>query len=169
MVHETIVSALPALASSGCSKSTLESCHSAIANIDLKGRFQPSADISGQTTVKSSIQRGIRSAILSSWKIDVETLEEIWPKKESIVHVKWSVASVRVNREDSRFICSHLFFGFTITDPTAEIICQSTRCTASPSFSSTSTGHISPLCVFSTNASDYIAAAAAAKKRRKKR
>ncbi|KAF8478999.1 hypothetical protein DFH94DRAFT_35681 [Russula ochroleuca] len=51
-------------------------------------KFQPSADIAGQTTVKSSIQRGIRSAILSSWKIDVETLEEIWPKKESIVHVK---------------------------------------------------------------------------------
>jgi hypothetical protein len=66
---------------------------SAIANIDLKGRFQPTADISGQTTVKSSIQRGIRSAILSSWKIDGETLEEIWPKKESIVHVKWCVAS----------------------------------------------------------------------------
>ena len=48
------------------------------------------------------------------------------------------------------------FFGFIITDPTAEIICQSTRCTASPSFSSTSTGHISPLCVFSTNASDIL-------------
>ena len=60
----------------------------------LKVRFQPSADIAGQTTVKSSIQRGIRSAILSSWKIDVETLEEIWPKKESIVHVKWFVVSL---------------------------------------------------------------------------
>jgi hypothetical protein len=74
---------------------------SAIANIDLKGRFQPSTDISGQTTVKSSIQRGIRSAILSSWKIDVETLEEIWPKKESIVHVKWCVALIlfRVGKE----------------------------------------------------------------------
>ena len=67
---------------------------SAIASIDLKGRFQPTADISGQTTVKSSIQRGIRSAILSSWKIDAETLEEIWPKKESIVHVKWCVALI---------------------------------------------------------------------------
>ena len=84
---------------------------SAISNIDLKGRFQPTADISGQTTVKSSIQRGIRSAILSSWKIDVETLEEIWPKKESIVHVKWCVASIlfRVAKEKSdsrsRFIC----------------------------------------------------------------
>jgi hypothetical protein len=66
---------------------------SAIANIDSKRRFQPTTDIAGQTTVKSSIQRGIRSAILSSWKIDVETLEEIWPKKESIVHVKWSVVS----------------------------------------------------------------------------
>ena len=125
-------------------------CHnlitSAIANIDLKERFQPSADISGQTTVKSSIQRGIRSAILSSWKIDVETLEEIWPKKESIVHVKWSVASVFVKE---RFA----FHISIITDPTAEIISPSTRCTASPSFSSISTGHISPPCAFSTNAS----------------
>jgi hypothetical protein len=78
---------------------------SAIANIDLKGRFQPTTDISGQTTVKSSIQRGIRSAILSSWKIDVETLEEIWPKKESIVHVKWCVASIlfRLGKR-SRFV-----------------------------------------------------------------
>ena len=96
----------------GCSRNMLQRCvTSAIANIDLKGRFQPSADISGQTTVKSSIQRGIRSAILSSWKIDVETLEEIWPKKESIVHVKWCVSSIlfRVAKEKSdsrsRFIC----------------------------------------------------------------
>ncbi|KAI0262928.1 hypothetical protein BC834DRAFT_971741 [Gloeopeniophorella convolvens] len=51
-------------------------------------KFQPSTDIAGQTPVKSSVQRGIRSTILSSWKIDAETLEEIWPKKESIVHVK---------------------------------------------------------------------------------
>jgi len=57
-----------------------------------KSRFQPTTDIAGQTPVKSSVQRGIRSALLSSWKIDTETLEEIWPKKESIVHVKWSVA-----------------------------------------------------------------------------
>ncbi|KAI0290450.1 hypothetical protein BC826DRAFT_537486 [Russula brevipes] len=51
-------------------------------------KFQPTTDIAGQTPVKSSVQRGIRSALLSSWKIDTETLEEIWPKKESIVHVK---------------------------------------------------------------------------------
>jgi len=66
---------------------------SLIADIDLERRFQPATDIAGQTPVKSSVQRGIRSAILSSWKIDAETLEEIWPKKESIVHVRWSVAS----------------------------------------------------------------------------
>ncbi|KAH9967897.1 hypothetical protein BC827DRAFT_1258095 [Russula dissimulans] len=48
----------------------------------------PTSDIAGQTPVKSSVQRGIRSTILSSWKVDAETLEEIWPKKESIVHVK---------------------------------------------------------------------------------
>jgi len=51
-------------------------------------KFQPATDIAGQTPVKSSVQRGIRSALLSSWKVDAETLEEIWPKKESIIHVK---------------------------------------------------------------------------------
>ncbi|KAA1471269.1 hypothetical protein DENSPDRAFT_837229 [Dentipellis sp. KUC8613] len=51
-------------------------------------KFQPSTDIAGQTPVKSSVQRSIRSNLLSQWKIDPETLEEIWPKKESIVHVK---------------------------------------------------------------------------------
>ncbi|KAI0063400.1 hypothetical protein BV25DRAFT_1824506 [Artomyces pyxidatus] len=51
-------------------------------------KFSPSTDISGQTPVKSSMQRAIRSSILSSWNIDAETLEAIWPKKESIIHVK---------------------------------------------------------------------------------
>ncbi|KAI0303424.1 hypothetical protein B0F90DRAFT_1710916 [Multifurca ochricompacta] len=51
-------------------------------------KFQPSTDVAGQTPVKSSVQRGIRSTILSLWNIDAETLEEIWPKKESIVNVK---------------------------------------------------------------------------------
>ncbi|TFY78562.1 hypothetical protein EWM64_g5449 [Hericium alpestre] len=51
-------------------------------------KFQTSTDISGQTSVKSSVQRSIRSNILSQWKIDPETLEDIWPKKESIIHVK---------------------------------------------------------------------------------
>jgi PUA domain protein len=141
---------LPAVASE-CSKSMLQRCPSAIANVDLEVRFQPSADIAGQTTVKSSIQRGIRSAILSSWKIDVETLEEIWPKKESIVHVKWSVA----------LVVFHDFASHRTPNTAAEIISQSTHCTASPSFSSTLTGLIFPLCVFSTNASNnnyyYIA------------
>ncbi|KDQ59440.1 hypothetical protein JAAARDRAFT_33003 [Jaapia argillacea MUCL 33604] len=51
-------------------------------------KFQPSTDISGQTAVKSSVQRSIRAAILSQWKIDPETLESIWPKKESVIQVK---------------------------------------------------------------------------------
>jgi len=51
-------------------------------------KFSPSTDISGQTPVKSSVQRSIRAAILSQWKIEPETLESIWPKKESLVHVK---------------------------------------------------------------------------------
>jgi hypothetical protein len=53
-------------------------------------RFQPSADIAGQTPVKSSIQRSIRASVLSQWKIEPETLEVIWPKKEGLIHVKWS-------------------------------------------------------------------------------
>jgi len=51
-------------------------------------KFQPSTDISGQTPVKSSVQRSIRTNILTQWKINSETLEALWPKKESIVHVK---------------------------------------------------------------------------------
>ncbi|KAJ7632458.1 hypothetical protein FB45DRAFT_912478 [Roridomyces roridus] len=51
-------------------------------------KFQPSTDIAGQTPVKSSIQRSIRSSVLSQWKIEPETLEAIWPKKEGLVLVK---------------------------------------------------------------------------------
>jgi PUA domain protein len=47
-----------------------------------------SADISGQTVVKSSVQRSIRTSILSQWNIDPETLDAIWPKKEGLMHVK---------------------------------------------------------------------------------
>ncbi|KAI0646865.1 hypothetical protein C8Q79DRAFT_1009028 [Trametes meyenii] len=51
-------------------------------------KFQPSADVSGQVAVKSSVQRAIRSSILAQWKIAPETLEQIWPKKESLTLVK---------------------------------------------------------------------------------
>ncbi|KAL0580242.1 translation machinery-associated protein 20 [Marasmius crinis-equi] len=53
-----------------------------------KSSFQPSTDIAGQTPVKSSVQRSIRASVLSQWKIEPETLEAIWPKKEGLVHVK---------------------------------------------------------------------------------
>jgi hypothetical protein len=52
-------------------------------------RFSTSEDVSGQTPVKSSVQRSIRASILNQWTIDADTLEQIWPKKESLVHVKW--------------------------------------------------------------------------------
>ncbi|KAI0685475.1 hypothetical protein BC835DRAFT_1408811 [Cytidiella melzeri] len=51
-------------------------------------KFQPSTDISGQTSVKSSVQRSLRSSILSQWTIDPETFDQIWPKKEPITLVK---------------------------------------------------------------------------------
>ena len=57
----------------------------------LDHRFSPSTDIAGHTPVKQSVQRQIRATVLSLWKIEPETLEAIWPKKEGLVHVKWSV------------------------------------------------------------------------------
>ncbi|KAG5635901.1 hypothetical protein H0H81_009726 [Sphagnurus paluster] len=59
------------------------------------GRFSPATDIAGQTPVKSSVQRAIRAAVLAQWKIEPETLEAIWPKKEGLVHVKWCVRAQR--------------------------------------------------------------------------
>jgi len=46
------------------------------------------SDISGQTVLKSSVQRSIRANILTQWTIDPETLELVWPKKEPLMHVK---------------------------------------------------------------------------------
>jgi len=51
-------------------------------------KFSTATDIAGHTPVKSSVQRAIRAAVLSQWKIEPETLEAIWPKKEGLVHVK---------------------------------------------------------------------------------
>ncbi|KAJ7063144.1 hypothetical protein C8F01DRAFT_1131697 [Mycena amicta] len=51
-------------------------------------KFQPSTDIAGQTPVKTSVQRSIRANVLAQWKIEPETLEAVWPKKEGLVHVK---------------------------------------------------------------------------------
>ncbi|KAI4525185.1 hypothetical protein K525DRAFT_261691 [Schizophyllum commune Loenen D] len=51
-------------------------------------KFSASSDVSGQTPVKTSVQRQLRSAILSQWKIEPETLEAVWPKKEGLVLVK---------------------------------------------------------------------------------
>ncbi|OJA11930.1 hypothetical protein AZE42_06376 [Rhizopogon vesiculosus] len=51
-------------------------------------KFSPSTDIAGQTPPKSSVQRSIRAAVLQQWKIGPETLEEIWPKKDTLIHVK---------------------------------------------------------------------------------
>jgi len=46
------------------------------------------ADISGQTVIKSSVQRSIRATLLIQWSISPETLDLIWPKKEALMHVK---------------------------------------------------------------------------------
>ncbi|KAF8520210.1 hypothetical protein BU17DRAFT_75754 [Hysterangium stoloniferum] len=51
-------------------------------------KFAPATDIAGQTILKSSVQRSIRTGLLTQLKLDAETLEQIWPKKEPLVHVK---------------------------------------------------------------------------------
>ncbi|OCH95618.1 hypothetical protein OBBRIDRAFT_788162 [Obba rivulosa] len=51
-------------------------------------KFQPSTDVSGQTSLKSSVQRSIRAGVLSQWKVDPETFEQIWPKKEPLTLAK---------------------------------------------------------------------------------
>jgi Pre-PUA-like domain len=77
-----------------CSKSLSEPNSIAVfvySIVLLDHRFSPSTDITGHTPVKQSVQRQIRATVLSLWKIEPETLEAIWPKKEGLVHVKWSV------------------------------------------------------------------------------
>ncbi len=76
-----------------CSRSTPAPITHGSTLIARRFRFQPSADVSGQVNVKSSVQRSIRSSILSQWKINPETLEQVWPKKESLTLVKWSATS----------------------------------------------------------------------------
>ncbi|EJD05989.1 uncharacterized protein FOMMEDRAFT_166285 [Fomitiporia mediterranea MF3/22] len=46
------------------------------------------SDITGKTNVKSSAQRAIRDTLIRDLKVDTEKLEQIWPKKEVLVHVK---------------------------------------------------------------------------------
>lgn len=59
----------------------------------LFDRFSPSTDIASNALIKSSVQRGIRSTLLSQMPAlaadDSALLEFIWPKKEGITLVKW--------------------------------------------------------------------------------
>jgi len=55
-------------------------------------KFSPSTDIASQTRLKSSVQRSIRTALATQFPLlgenDGVLLEQIWPKKEALVHVK---------------------------------------------------------------------------------
>lgn len=59
---------------------------------DSERRFSPATDIATHTPLKQSVQRSLRADILAQWAIEPETLEAVWPKKEGLVLVKWSVA-----------------------------------------------------------------------------
>lgn len=77
-------------------------------------KFDPKEDVATNTKVKSSVQRGIRSKLLEQMPLlskpavspdadassePLTLLEVIWPKKEDIGMVKWSVAVFDVRRE----------------------------------------------------------------------
>lgn len=47
-------------------------------------------DISKHTVLKSSHQRSIRKQVLEQMRVDEVTLEQIWPKKDALHHIKWS-------------------------------------------------------------------------------
>ncbi|KAG8925962.1 translation machinery-associated protein 20 [Tulasnella sp. 419] len=55
-------------------------------------KFSPQTDIAAQSLLKSSVQRQIRAAILAQYPHLADNqgalLEQIWPKKENITHVK---------------------------------------------------------------------------------
>lgn len=100
-------------------------------------RFSATGDVSGQTIVKSSTQRSIRSAILSQWRVEPETLETFWPKKETLTHVKWSV----------RFGSSDMKLNL----PAVGSICRFIQSTASQFSSNNQMVHFIPLYVYCIN------------------
>lgn len=60
-------------------------------------RFHPKEDISSQVSIKTSVQRGIRSKVLEQMPLLAEgegseegsVLDSIWPRKEGLTLVKW--------------------------------------------------------------------------------
>ena len=55
----------------------------------MKSRFVAKDEISGTTQLKSSVQRSIRTKISESYPGIEPYLDQIIPKKESVVLVKW--------------------------------------------------------------------------------
>jgi PUA domain protein len=51
--------------------------------------FNPKTDISGQTILKSSVQRGIRAKLIEQYPNIEQHIEEILPKKQNMVLRKW--------------------------------------------------------------------------------
>lgn len=52
-------------------------------------RFVAKEEISGTTQIKSSVQRGIRTKVQEQYPNIQPYIDEILPKKESIVLIKW--------------------------------------------------------------------------------
>ena len=52
-------------------------------------RFVAKEDITGTTQLKSSVQRGIRAKIVEQYPPLEDYIDQILPKKENIIQVKW--------------------------------------------------------------------------------
>jgi PUA domain protein len=52
-------------------------------------RFQADENISGVTQLKSSVQRSIRAKLVGQFPSIKDYIDEICPKKESMVLIKW--------------------------------------------------------------------------------
>ena len=58
-------------------------------NMTFSFRFQHKENISGVSQVKTSVQRGIKAKILEQFPNIEPYINEIFPKKDSMVVVKW--------------------------------------------------------------------------------
>lgn len=75
-------------------------------------KFTKAEDVAASTKVKSSVQRGIRSKLVEQMPLLAQPgaeavdeaepptlLEIIWPKKEDLTLVKWSVSLIFLTRQ----------------------------------------------------------------------
>jgi PUA domain protein len=54
-------------------------------------RFNLKEDVSGQSQLKSSVQRGLRQKLLDEYPRLESVIDELWPKKATVLQLKWYI------------------------------------------------------------------------------